>query len=254
MAHGKWDVFLQYTYLFSKAKSSVSSDNLNTGILPLFSYTPNNSVLDSATYAVSSGATGFVSAARSNWNLHFDMFDFEMGKEIPIHYSFTLRPYFGLKGGWQTEFFQAFYTVSSYSTFDELGSNRVISSQNYWGVGPRVGLDGKWGGLNGFGLFATSAISLMWSHFQNTAKSYDTNTTYTNVLIADQVFTLNTMNPVVELQIGAKYAWQFKTRRRFWLEAAWEGQIWFYQNQHSSVIADLSLILQGLTASAGFEF
>jgi hypothetical protein len=48
-AYDQWDLFAEYTYLYSSAKSAVNSNNLNTGILPIFSYAPNNSILSQAT-------------------------------------------------------------------------------------------------------------------------------------------------------------------------------------------------------------
>jgi hypothetical protein len=257
LMHNEWNIFAEYTYLYSNAKNSVSSDNLNTGILPLFSYAPNNAILASTTYATTSGATGFVSSASASWLLHFNNINFEVEKNFLIYKDLVLHPHFGLQGSWQIEHFNALYVVNSTTSLSTVnGSNSLKFEQKFWGVGPRIGLDGTWQCCNHFGLFANTGLSALWSRFNDHATSYDTNATagYTNVEISNQYNRFNTLIPVTQLLIGAQTDWTFNDRYRFLLQAGWETQMWFFMNQHSSTIADISLNLQGFTLRAALDF
>lgn len=255
LAHGKWDLFLEYTYLASHAKGSVASSDLNTGIVPLFGFLANNSILTEASFA--EGDSGFLSKAAASWGLHFNNLTLELGRNLQFSPLFGLRPHFGLQGSWQKQYFHANYTVNSLTNFAAvLGENRDLFRQRYWGVGLRVGLDSYWSTWRYFGLFANSALSALWGQFDSQIRSFDTNTLigYNNVLIANQKFRPHTLIPVLQLQIGAQFDWVFRNCRSMMFQAGWEGQVWFFQNQHSTPIADASLIMQGFTFKGKFGY
>jgi hypothetical protein len=254
--HGKWDLLSEYTFFYSSAHDSVASGNSNTGILPLFSYIANNSILSHATFASVVGATGYVSGASANWNLHFNTILLELGRMINPFPFLSVRPHFGLEGTWQKQNLNAYYTVSSIATGGFIGENKVSFEQSSWGIGPRLGLDTVWGCWKHVGLFANVAASALWSGFDAEAKSYDTQPLggYANRLIADQENNTHSIVPVLQMEIGGQFDWVFCNQYRFLMQAGWESQVWFFQNQHSSVIADTSLILQGLTIKFRFDF
>ena len=257
LEHGGWEFFSEYSYLFSKATGSVSSDNLNAGIIPIYSYAPNNSVLSSATYFVSSGATGFVSAANSGWSLLFNNINFELKKNMRLFKTLSLRPHFGIQTSWQEQKFHAAYIVASTTAFsDILGQNKVIVDQGFWGVGIRLGLDGSWRFIDHLGLYTNSAISTLWGRFDTRARSYDTNSaeSYSDLLIGDTDNHFYTISPVLQAEIGVQSDWMFYDKYRFFVQVGWEEQVWFLQAQYSTTIADTSLILQGLTARFRFDF
>lgn len=257
LAHGGWDLFTNYTYFFSKAHRSVQSDDLNSSIIPIFGYGPNNSILAETTYE--SGANGFVSEATASWDLHFNNINLELGKLFQTCSAWRLwmHPHFGLEASWQKQKLNVNYEVSAISpagTF--LGNNQALFDQTFWGVGPRTGLDTTWECCNHLGLFADTAFALLWGQFSSHAKSYDTNTllSYENILIANQSYRPYTMSPVIQVDLGVESAWLFGNTSGLVVRLGWEAQVWFFQNQHSTPIADTSLILQGLTADFRFNF
>ncbi len=259
--YGNWELFSEYSYLFSKAKGSVSSNNLNSGILPIYSYTPHNSILSHATYSAPSGATGFVSEASSHWHLHFHNINLELKKTMQLFKSVSLRPHFGLQGSWQKQKFQPTYTVASTTAFSTiLGNNRVLVKQEFWGVGLRLGLDSTWKCSSHFGLYANSAFSALWSHFHTRGSSYDTNLIagYSDLPIGNTSYRLHTISPVIQLEAGVQFTQTFwdqtNDRHQFLMQVGWEEQIWLFQAQYSTSIADTSLILQGLTVRFRFDF
>jgi len=255
LAHDKWDLFLEYTYLASKAKGSIDSFDLNTGIVPSFFSPPNNSILTATN--IFGSTSGFVSRAHGNWGLHFNNVNLELGRNLAFCPIFGLRPHFGLQGSWQSQHFHTNYIVNDLADFSAvIGSNRVLFRQSYWGLGLRAGLDSYWSCFRYLALFANTAVSALWGQFNSRARSFDTNTLsgYSDVLIADQRFRPHTLSPVIELGIGAQFDWVFRNCRSMMFQAGWEGQVWFFQNQHSTTLADSSLVLQGLTFKAKFGY
>jgi hypothetical protein len=253
--HDNWDTYAQYAFFFDKANGKISSTNLNAGILPIFAYTPNNSILTNTT--AYGGTTGFISKASSYWSLRMNNINWELGKNMPIGEFFFLHPHFGLEASFQKQQFNAYYTVTSLTDFsDTLGSNKVLFEQNFWGVGLRAGVDSIWKCIDHFSLYFNTAVAGLWGQFSTQARSYDTNVSlsYSNVLIANTVYSPHKMSPVLELALGVQGNWTFKNRVRLLLKAGYEEQIWFYQNQHSSTIADTSLVLQGLTINCRIDF
>lgn len=252
-----WDLGAEYTYLRSKETSSITSNNLNSGILPLFSYTPNNSILSNTTAVAATGATGFVSLAKGQWSLQFNNINLELGKIISFSNQLAIHPHFGLEGSWQSQYLNVDYWVSStVNTSQLLGSNQVLFDQQFWGVGPRLGLDALWQCFNHLGLFANSGFAALWGEFKTVSKSYDTNmiSNYANILIMDQLYKPMTLSPIIQLEIGGNYSYLFRNQYRFGLNVAWETQVWFFQNQHTTSLSDTNLILQGLTLGARFDY
>lgn len=255
LEYGKWDLFSEYTYLVSHGEGSVSSNDINSGILPLFSYTPNNSILSQTLSVASSGATGFVSDAHAHWGLHFNNITLELRRMIELFCTLSIRPHFGLQGTWQTQQFRTKYDVSSFSSFASLGHNRVQFDQSSWAVGLRFGLDTSWRCCQHLSLLLDSAVSALYGNFTAKATSYDTNIgTYSDVLIGNQTLNLYTVSPVIQVFFGLQSDWAVYSKYLLLVQAGWEEQVWFFQNQHSSTIADTSLILQGLTARIQMDF
>jgi hypothetical protein len=257
LEYGKWEAFTDYTYFHSKATGSVASDTINTGIIPLFSYTPHSSILSETTYSAASGATGYVNSADSFWSLYFNNINLELRREMKLFPTLSLRPHFGFQGTWQHQDFQAVYQVASISSSStNLGNNKILFHQTSWGVGLRLGLDGIWKCCKHLELYGNSAISALYGKFNARGRSYDTNFSagYSHVLIADQLDKLYTVSPVIQAEIGVQSDWDFCNKYRFLVQAGWEEQVWFFQNQHSSTIADTSLVFQGLTLRFRFDF
>jgi hypothetical protein len=255
IGHDNWDTYAQYTFFFDKGDGKISSTNVNAGILPIFAYTPVNSILASTT--AYGGATGFVSKASAYWSLRMNNINWEVGKNMSIGQFFFLHPHFGLEASFQKQQFNTYYTVTSPTDFSvTTGSNKVLFEQNFWGVGLRAGVDSIWKCIDHFSLYFNSALAGLWGQFTTQARSYDTNVSlsYSDVLIANTTYSPHTMSPVLELALGVQGDWIFENQVRLLVKAGYEEQVWFYQNQHSSTISDTSLVIQGLTINFRVDF
>ncbi|MEI8300607.1 MAG: Lpg1974 family pore-forming outer membrane protein, partial [Chlamydiota bacterium] len=255
--YDSWELFANYSYLHGSQHSSVASSSVNTGIIPLLSYAPNNSVLASSVFYTPGGAVGFVSEAKASWSFFYNNINLELAKSIPLFSYFVLHPHFGFQASWQKQHFHASYYVSSLiNSSTNLGNNQAIFSQKFWGIGPRVGFDSLWQCCNHLGFFANTAFSLLYGKFHGKSTSYDTNVTagYTHVLIAKNIYKPTTLSPVLELNLGAASEWMLYNKYLLVAHVSWDTQAWLFQNQHSTSVPDPTLLFQGLNAGIRFNF
>lgn len=255
-----YDLMARYTWLYSSQKNRVDSTNLESSIVPLFLYDVGGEGSIGNSIVIVPSSSRYVTTATADWTLRFNVLDLELGRSFFDWRCMTLRPSFGLKGSIQSEDLKLRYVVSS-----SYGENDVSCRQSFWGVGPRLGLDGTWNISPAHTYFTNSPASLhvltnlagsaLFSAFTVKAQSYDTITSlYTKRLIADQINRVTKMTPVLESLLGLEIRRTYENQSRLSLSAAWENQVWFYMNQHSSSIADISLTLSGLTLRARYDY
>ena len=273
-----WGLLCRYTWIAASQSSLVTSTDMFSGIVPLFVYDlGGNGAMSFATFETP-GNTTYVSKSTANWRNHLNSLDAELAKSVYNSRLFSLRSFLGLKGSWQKEKLRLLYELDTNAAGLSKGNNRVETDQSFWGVGPRLGFDVKWGvpGLI-FGLFSPhgsekknkiaqddtvsfdltfdASASALYSRFVVDARSYDTlAANYTSILIGDQRFVLKKLTPVFESMIGVEVNKLFENCSRLKLSAGWENQIWLFMNQHSSSIADISLSYSGLTAKAVYNY
>lgn len=245
-----WDTLIRYTYLRTGASSSVEKAN------PLWSLTPGLIIGDSA---------ALITANTGDWHLHFNNADWELGREYFISSHLLLRPFLGLKGSWQRQTFNIGYTgiaLDALSLSLSIPSYTINNSQYFWGAGPRAGLNTTWQCTHHWSLFGDCAFSALWSYFK--VKRIDHMQTAstpsplvdTNVIVANESLRFHSLRPVLELDLGMRWDyWFLDDDYRIRIQAAWEQQVWFNQNQFLNPSSrDGLLSLQGLTAGFRLDF
>lgn len=252
-----WDLGATYTWLHSHASSSIQNSAANyTGLVTL----------------------GTLGAASGDWRLHFNNIDLELGRNFFVSPKLALRPHFGLKGTWQTQKFlttiNSSQAIPIYDSESETTSyvntqqiTRGTNQQYYWGLGVRTGLDTSWMITRCFSFFGDWAFSALWGQFTASQKGvvnqdYDPGTANIigyNVLVDNLYNRTHQLNGVLELQLGFRYDYWFcEDDYRFRVQAGWENQLWFNQNQLlllnniNQVNTDLSF--QGFTLNFRLDF
>ena len=88
------------------------------------------------------------------------------------------------------------------------------------------------------------------------ARSYHTTSIadYSYVLIANQSYKPHSLAAMCQIILGLESNWTLKDSYKVLIQAGWENQFWFFQNQHASTIANTSLILQGLALAFELTF
>ena len=279
LRHDGWDNYLEYTWFqtHSSGTTTASTDTFQETLFPgldvrdtLFNSTSPNSA--------SGSVTGFFyDSAHASWALHFNVFDWELGRNFFVSPRLILRPHIGLKGTWQRQKFTAKYngnhelsepSTSAPFTRSELGYYKISLNQFYWGVGVRAGMDASWQFTPSWSIYGDWALSALWGKFdinrtdlQSQANGSTAATTFVNAQIVNSEREFHSLRAVLELALGLRWDYFFSDDNyRFRIQAGWEEQIWFSQN-NVNLNNDLlfresnnDLVLQGLTVKFRFDF
>jgi hypothetical protein len=249
--HDGWDLYANWTWL--NEYDTHSHTNASTNSIIYGSWTPalisqNGSFDDSALITNENGR------AHAHWDMRFNALDLELGRNFFISRYLTLRPHFGFKFGWIDQEYHAKYD-------NILGTDgteyHVHMDQDFLGFGVRTGLDTVWYFTQHWGLYGDFAFGAMWSDFDNHRKDSFASATTAKYHTMHNHNHFYTLTEVVELGIGFRYDTTFFVGDyEFYLQAGWEEQIWFNQNQFFDLNDDHSgnLTFQGLSVKAGLMF
>lgn len=268
-----WDFRARYTWYYSSSSASTAiSGTSATEIAPLFLNPASGPFLVFSNSPSSS----------SNWRLHFNTIDVEIGHETFFGScsAFIFRPHLGVRGAWLHQNLNVAYNNVEFSGVTSetgLANITTYNKNNFDGVGLRAGAGLNWFFCRQFSLFGEAAASLLWGQFKITEKSIYNNaftvTQGTTVIpIAagtvrnTDTFTYRQIVPSIDLCGGIGWVdnCEFGCFSGFDLALAWEFQVWFHQNQLHQVVDTGSnlrytrmrgnLSLQGLVVRGGLAF
>ena len=261
LGHDGWDTLVNYTWYRSNHHHSiVMSEPSALSPVPLWEVATLGSSQADKNFLVLSSFVN-VGKASSSWSIHFNNIDWEMGRNFYISQYLTLRPYAGLKGTWMHQYFSS--NLGNFEQSDissEVSAAAMYQIQKFWGVGIRTGLDASWYMTKNWSIFSNTALSALWGRFYNSREdSVTLAVTETNRTIINTRSSFHTVKPVLEMQLGVRYDYWFcDDDYHFGIEAAWEEQVWFSQNQFIELLSpsgsSADLLLQGLTIDFRFDF
>lgn len=241
--HDMWDTNLTYTWFRTENSQSAG--------------VPSEGVIRNL---IGGDGPNFTSG-RINWDLRFNMFDWELGRWHYVSKSLALRPHIGLKGGWINQTIHLRTNVL-------LGTSDRTNAKyenNFWGVGPSIGVNTLWvlgnAGSNNdhrFSLFGDFGGALMYGHYQ--VKDQETSSAAGVTESGNNVhdLTRNRQAAMLQGQMGLEWDTAFnRNRNHFTMKVGYELQYWFRQNQllrqNQERFSD-DLALQGVTAEIRFDF
>ncbi len=243
LAHDGWDLFLRYTWLYSRAKNSQEGS-----FIPLWVEGPTPFLSE-------------ITETKVDWNIHLDVLDLEWGRNFYISRFLTLRPFFGLKGYWSDQTYDNHNSGSFVENNQRLaGVKRTHFIQDAWGIGVRFGLNGVWYIKKNWSVFGGGVLANEWSRFdlrrRDTGRAIDRSSEETLVHLRSKEYH---MVPIIELTAGIRWeTWFSNADYHALIQAGWEEQIWFYFNQMKGVYDQTGgpapLQLQGLTFKFRFDF
>lgn len=225
--HGQWDVYANYTY-FSSNHGTMKTGSPTGSVMPLKG--------GSAVHNYTSAAK-----ATSHVKLNFDRIDLELGRDFFVAEYLSFRPHFGLMTAWIDT------TQSTrYSGGDNLGYNYVYvrDTNDFWGIGPRAGVNSKWHLANGFSIFGNAATALTYGNFDVHHKENYSVTSSTNSINLNGGF--HRFVPTTQLQLGFAYdQYVADDKQHISLSLGWDIQYWWSVNQ------SLNTVHTGLSAEHG---
>lgn len=259
MSHDEWDMNLSYTWFSTEKKDAVglkgpiTGNNIlfdNGGVLPRFQFpsqgnnTPNG-----------------MESGEIHWKIFFSMFDWEMGRNYYVSKHLALRPHVGVKGGWIHQNIRGHWHIGANTvTGADLGDQNYKLKNNFWGVGPSVGVNTKWVlgnvGAHMFNFFGDFAGALMYGRFdlgnEWSARPPNDSQDLTN-MSRDLGATM--------LQGFMGFSWETnfnRNRCHFMMKLGYELQYWFNQNNLYATVGfnfvNGDLMLQGGTLDFRFDF
>lgn len=249
--HDGWDLGVNWTWFQNKAKGAANVNSSHI-LLPTNAYAPADIPL-----------TGF-SKATSHYRLHLNLLDLDLGREFFVSKWMTLRPFISLRSGWIYQNTHATFCEGVPST--SLTGSFLKAENNYWGIGPRMGLNTQWGLGHGISLFGNAGASLLYGffHLENYQKQILGGSSNDAVTNKDSV---RVGRAISELALGVRWDTMFADDRcHFGIQAGWEHLMFFEQNQFKKfsgttsassgnyVNSQGSLTIQGWTLSARLDF
>lgn len=265
--HDGWDVYLEYTWFRSSDnKRSISVDPDGPDLSDTF-WRINDPFMSDTFPLV---RFDHYEAGSIKWGVQLNVFDLELGRNFYISRRLMLRPHFGLKGMWGDQTLKV--------RLDEIGPPdviRFISSMdnkvNNWGIGIRAGIDTAWHFSESFSVLGEFALTGLWEQFKGHRKDETTvlsSDPITEMLVGPVGTVTSSVNhsqnfyalrPILEWFLGLRWEmWTCGDSFHFAIDAGWEQQLWFDQNQFlkvRTVDADRGdLSLQGLTVRTRFDF
>lgn len=213
--HDSWDTFLNYTY-YRTSDFDKSVAGFGGSLVPLKG-TPSITGDTNLTYA---------SEASSDYSFDFDNVDLELGRNYFISRSLSFRPHFGLRSSWID-----LTQNSSFTGGNVLGDNllQVYDNNNFWGIGPRAGVNSKWYLTKGFGIIGNISGSLLYGYYKVQHNENDTANLSNEIKINGN---MHRFAPNAQLLLGLSYdKYIFNDKQHIGVSLGWEILYYWRVNQ-----------------------
>ena len=240
MHHDQWDTQLTYTWFQTRATAHAHGP-ITSGFLAA-----RLSLLEP------------FGKGKVSFNIHYNMFDWDLGRSFLVSKSLSLRPFIGAKAGWINQTVHAKWSTPNFVVPGFLYSGSEKVKNDFRGGGPKGGINTKWilgnVGRHIFSLTGSFAGAFMWGHWTLRDEFTDIFHTQTSIPMKDRNF------GALMLQALMGLGWDFnfdKDRSHFALKASYEIQDWLNHFQvftNDSGTDSLDLVLQGLTLDLRFDF
>ncbi len=245
-----WDVFLNYTWYRNHAKETKTSTPAST---PRF--IPMWPVFDSSV------VSGQFPTVEASWRLLMNMGDLEVGRLTYLTSSLAIRPLMGVRGGTLHQKF-----VTQFSGGVSTVNDNFNGKNDYWGIGPRAGLNGEWHLNKGFSLIGNAATALLYGK-TNVKTTHETKITGATAFSVEREYTDDFYQLVPNLQLLLGFQWQtcFWCEKMFFkVSTAWETNIWWDQFNLPfaadafvapfPTVGNQPLTMEGLTVNFEWDF
>lgn len=250
MKHDQWDTQAFYTWFNTRGKDVISS-----GLGTVFSTFLGNFYVNNPNGAGLSGPA--YQSASIDWTIHFNMFDWELGRKYWVSKALSLRPFLGIKGGWIKQSIHSKWQNPELSgaAFFNVGTENL--ENNFWGMGPGAGLNTQWGVFNGqtqFYLFGDFFIALMYGHWSFSDLFQNDISQQVSVNLQDINGGASTLRTFMGFGCDVNFC---RNRYRFSTKLGYEMQFWLDQLQFYSFTGGRLvnvLTLQGGTFELCFDF
>ncbi|MCB1067060.1 MAG: MOMP family protein [Simkania sp.] len=261
-----WDLFLTWTYHYTKATDRFSPIVADPTIEPLTSMIAFDLKLDildnNAPNAPNFGNLIITADGSTQWQVRLNTLDFESGYDYFFSHRFSIRPHLGLKAAWIDMHYQVKYnTMLIVHNFlnDNLAHGSGRGDSDYWSVGPLFGLDGYLHIGWGFSLYGKISGALLYGEYDTKYRIVVDNLTdpSQNQDITVRQDSSYHLRPMSQLAMGLEWGYCFSQNYFLGLYIGWETQYWWNQLEIpvlTSFQPDGDLTFSGLDVGIRFDF
>lgn len=248
LGHDGWDLYTQYTWLHASDSATHKGDFIFVPELLPFNNGPSVAGTE----------------AKASWKTHFNVIDLELGRNFYTSQYLTLRPFFGLKGTWQSHQFKNTVTSTDLRTSgggDSFPGTAVANKKyDFWGIGVRGGLQTGWYFTKCWSIYGNLALTSLWTNYYKHTQTLDfnnstTGTTTSAINIDNDDF--YTCRFVSELELGLRWeTWFYDDNYHFAIQAGWQQQNWINLSNFHQVLdsGTTDFSTQGLNLKFRFDF
>jgi hypothetical protein len=246
----RWTVEAAWTHYTSRVSQHRSShDSAFLGMFPIWSLADGIIPGD------------YVFESDLKWKFTINMIDLQFQRCFKPWHWLELNPLMGLRSAWVKQgghivYQGGIFLIGILQPGVSLnGSDFIEMKNNYWGIGPRLGVDPRIIIGHGFSINAEAAISGLYGFFKVRQKE-----TYLNTTRYSNHQHLNRFRWIGDLSAGLQWKALFKKERyALTFKADWEYHIFFSQFQFKKdhfglVSSNRTLSTQGVTFSSRFDF
>lgn len=220
--HGNWDALANYTYFYNNSSTMVTGEQFGV-VVPVrgsdeITDTPTNTFINDFYFA---------QKATAQFKFAFDRIDLELGRNFYVSRNLSFRPHLGLVSAWINlkEYVQ-------YTGGTQIGNNTVhVKDRNdFWGIGPRVGANGKWYLTNGFSLMGSASGALTYSYYEVQHKEwYSAAPDTARIKLSGN---MHRFSPTAQIKLGLAYdAYIYNDKQHIGVSLCWDTQYWWRVNQ-----------------------
>ncbi|MCP5506204.1 MAG: MOMP family protein [Chlamydiales bacterium] len=239
-AHDKWDIYARYTWFESNSTSSTRKDD------------------PSLLVALKSLAALIASHAKSSVGIDYNNIDLELARSFFTSGRFSLRPHIDVKTTWLNLSQRVTYKFFNFRDTPITGLDfKVNHSCKLWGIGPRIGVDGKLFIGNGFSFNGDLAGSILYSRFKaNHKEIWPIIKQSSSQLSGGSIYSLkDSFHQFIPfVQMGLSLGWETflnKKKQHLSLKGGYEVQYFWRANQMSNVDQSLSYTFSGPVIGRG---
>ncbi len=220
--YDRWDLFLNWTWYLNHNTSTNIRSDLSIGSTSTDGYYPQWPVADFTAF-------GPYRRAYGSWKMLFNAIDLEVGRAYFATPSLSFRPSCSLRTAWINQKFISSFSQALQPTI--ASRQQFYGKHNWWGTGPRVGLESDW--KIGLGIFLVAKTSASLLYGKTSVWTTSTSQPFGSTEIElDRRFVDSFYALVPNLQIFMGLGWKrFLNCGRVALsvDAGWEANIWWNQ-------------------------
>lgn len=245
-----WNVQGIYTWIRLTGSKDFISKDFGQYVTSAHGIQVTLAIFPSIAYPFSDGSYENLSA---HWRLNHNIGDLQFGRDFYITKALALQPILGLR------FAQLDQAMNAHFGQEILAPNYYFSyriSNDFWGIGPRIGVDGKWTFPHNVGITGLVTGSLLYGKTRITQHAYATGSFGSLEEIASETDYNYSIAPTVQLALGLDWGMCFNKDRVYWgLNLSWEFNYWWNQAHFDANRSfQFPIEIQGITLRSDFNF